>query len=298
MLLLDEPDAHLHVILQKQIYDRLRSIAVERRCQLIIATHSEILIDGTSPDQILSFYQEPHLLVDDTERDQVREAIKRLQAVDLMLADQSPAVLYLGGETDFNLLRAWADVLEHPTNDWFQKQPFWHANRGRNPAEAKGHFFAIRAIRPDLGGLLLLDGDNRGLPDHELRADGLVIERWTRYEAENYLIHPVALLRFIRQRVGPLFADAAERYLKDEVPPAAYRDPLSTHDYLTNTPASKSLLPGLFAAASDRLRKPEYFLIAEQMHPDEVAAEVKNKLDSIAGAFGDCCEASEHAHGN
>jgi len=286
VLLLDEPDAHLHVILQKQIYDRLRSIAAKRKCQLIIATHSEILIDGTSPDQVLSFYREPHLLLDDTERDQVREAIKRLPAVDLMLADQSPAVLYLEGESDFNLLRAWAKVLDHPTSEWFQKRPFWHANQGRNPAEAKGHFFAIRAIREDLGGLLLLDGDNRSLPDRELRADGLVIERWSRYEAENYLIHPEALIRFVRQRVGPLFADAADKYLRDEMPPAAYRDPLSDHDYLTNTPASKSLLPGLFAAASDKLRKPEYYLIAEQMHSDEIHPEVKHKLDTIAQAFG------------
>jgi predicted ATPase len=286
VLLLDEPDAHLHVILQKQIYDQLRSIAAERRCQLIIATHSEVLIDGTSPDQILSFYREPHLLIHDTERDQVREAIKRLPAVDLMLADQSPAVLYLEGESDFNLLRAWARALDHPTGEWFQKQPFWHANQGRNPAEAKGHFFAIRAIRPDLVGMLLLDGDNRGLPDRELGADGLVIERWARYEAENYLINPNALLRFVQQRVGPLFADAAEKHLKDEVPPAAYRDPLSDHDYLTNTPAAKSLLPGFFAAATDRLRKPEYYLIAEQMRPDEVHPEVRTKLDSIAAAFG------------
>jgi hypothetical protein len=286
VLLLDEPDAHLHVILQKQVYDRLRSIAAKRKCQLIIATHSEILIDGTSPDQILSFYREPHVLVDDAERTQVRDAIKRLPAVDLMLADQSPAVLYLEGESDFNLLRAWAKVLDHPTCEWFEKRPFWHANQGRNPAEAKGHFFAIRAIREDLGGLLLLDGDNRGLPDRELRADGLVIERWSRYEAENYLIHPEALIRFIRQRVGPMFADAADKYLRDEMPPAAYRDPLSDHDYLTNTPASKSLLPGLFAAASDKLRKPEYYLIAEQMHGDEIHPEVKQKLDAIAEAFG------------
>lgn len=56
ILLLDEPDAHLHVILQKQVYDRLREIARHRGCQLLIATHSEVLVDSTSPDQILSFF--------------------------------------------------------------------------------------------------------------------------------------------------------------------------------------------------------------------------------------------------
>ena len=38
VFLLDEPDAHLHVILQRQIYDRLRTVASRRECQLIIAT--------------------------------------------------------------------------------------------------------------------------------------------------------------------------------------------------------------------------------------------------------------------
>ncbi|MDP2935520.1 MAG: AAA family ATPase, partial [Dehalococcoidia bacterium] len=33
ILLLDEPDAHLHVILQKEIYDLLRRIAAKRECQ-------------------------------------------------------------------------------------------------------------------------------------------------------------------------------------------------------------------------------------------------------------------------
>ena len=282
VLLLDEPDAHLHVILQKQIYDRLRLIASERKCQLIVATHSEILIDGTNPEQILSFYRDPHLLLNDTERDQIREAIKRLPAMDIMLAEEAGGVLYVEGESDFNLLRAWAKILKHPMYDWMTQTPFWHSNQGRNPAEAKGHFFALRAIREDISGYLLLDGDNRDRPDHDLMADGLTIQRWKRYEVENYLLQPEALLRFITDQSGPLFADAARRYLQDKLSPAAYRDPLSDDDYLTNTPASKTLLPGLFAAASMNIKKTEFYRIAEQMQPEEIHPEVKAILDGIA----------------
>lgn len=286
VLLLDEPDAHLHVILQKQIYDRLRLIASERKCQLVIATHSEILIDGTSPDQILSFYRAPHLLLDDTERDQIREAIKRLPATDIMLAEEAGGVLYVESESDFNLLRAWARVLQHSLHEWMIRNPFWHSNQGRNPAEAKGHFFALRAIRKDISGILLLDGDNRGIKDHDLSADGLTIRRWKRYDVENYLIHPGALLRFISKRVGELFEEPARKYMQDEMPPAAYRDPLSDHDYLVRTPASKTLLPGLFAAASMSLKKVEYYLVAEQMEAREVHPEVRTSLDAIASTLG------------
>jgi predicted ATP-dependent endonuclease of OLD family len=43
VLLLDEPDAHLHVILQRQVYDLLRKVAQARRCHLLISTHSEVI---------------------------------------------------------------------------------------------------------------------------------------------------------------------------------------------------------------------------------------------------------------
>jgi predicted ATPase len=294
LLLLDEPDAHLHVILQKQIYDMLRSIAAKRRCQLVVATHSEVLIDGTSPERILSFYGAPHQLLQDRQRDQVREAMKRLTAMDILLAESSEGILYLEGETDFNLLRAWAKVLKHPLYEkWFTVSPFWHSNQGRNPREAKAHFFALRAIKPNIRGYLLLDGDNRNLPDHEVSADGLGLEigRWVRYEAESYLVHPEVLKRFLEPRVGgELFAAKCRQFLDDELPAAVLRDPLKDHDYLNRTPASKTLLPGALQAAGDPLSKDEYYLIAEQMERGEIAPEITEKLDRIAAALGVVCD--------
>ena len=288
LLLLDEPDAHLHVILQKQIYDMLRSIAAKRRCQLVVATHSEVLIDDTSPERILSFYGTPHQLLQGTQRDQVREALKRLTAMDILLAESSKGVLYLEGETDFNLLRAWAKVLKHPLYDkWFTHSPFWHSNQGRNPAEAKAHFFALRAIKPNILGYLLLDGDNRNLPDRDVIADGLEIGRWVRYEAESYLVHPEVLKRFLEPRVGgELFAAKCRQFLEDELPGAVLRAPLDEHDYLNRTPASKTLLPGALQAAGDSLSKDGYYLIAEQMKRSEIAPEIEEKLDKIAAALG------------
>ena len=287
VLLLDEPDAHLHIVLQKQIYDMLRRVARERDCQLIIATHAEVLIDSTSPEQILSFYGEPHLLVSDVDRDQVREGLKRLTATDILMAEQSPGVLYLEDQTDFDLLKAWARVLDHRLALWFNSNPFWHANQGRHAGEARGHFFALRAVRPDrrVRGLLLLDGDNRGLPSHDVEAEGLEVLRWRRYEVESYLIHPAPLTRFVESKVDPLFTWKPAKYLQDQLPPAVHRDPLGDHEFLRSTPASKTLLPGLFKEANLPLAKSDYYLIAEQMKSKEIPGEVVKKLDAIAKAF-------------
>ncbi len=286
VLLLDEPDAHQHIVLQKQIYDTLRRIAAQRHCQLIIASHSEVVIDNTSPDLILSFFDKPHRIVSDVDRQQVREALKRLPAGDLLLAERSNGVLYVEGQTDFDLLRGWADALGHPLRRWFKDSAFWHSNQGRHPGEARGHFFALKAIRPGMRGVLVLDGDNRELPDREVGADGLNVERWSRYEAESYLLHPESLVRFVGARTLPLLAGAAEAYLKDQMPPAVYRDPLQPHIFFSVTPASKTILPGFFKAADIKVPKQEYYLVAEQMTSKEIPDEVRQKLDTIAAVFG------------
>lgn len=287
MLLLDEPDAHLHVILQKQIFDRLRQAASLRACQLIVATHSEVILEATSPNRIISFFgPKPHVLLEDIKRDQVREALRRLTALELLLAEQSDHVLYVEDESDFNLLRAWARVSGHRLKDWFEKKPFVHPIRGRNPREARAHFFALRAIRGCLRAYLLLDGDNRGLSEREVGADGLVIGRWQRYEAESYLIHQEVIRRFAESRTMPLLADKYVQYLRDELPPAIIRDPVGLHEMLEALPASKTLLPKTLAAANLDVPKRDYFLSAEMMRREELPPEVEVKLDEIASAFG------------
>lgn len=281
LILLDEPDAHLHVILQKELYDLLRSLCNARRSQLLIATHSEVLIESTSPHSILSFYREPHKLSENTERDSLREALKRVTTFDLLAAEDAKGVLYVEDVTDFELLKAWAMVLEHPLCDWFEGTPFWQNNRGRSPKEARAHFFAMRSVADNLKGLLLLDGDNRQLPDHEVEGDNLTILRWKRYEVESYLLHPDALQRFLEREVGGLMSIQGMDYLRQQMPPAFFENPLAISPVLQAEPASKKLLPEVLQRAGASTRKSEYFLIAKQMLPSELPDEISQKLGQI-----------------
>ena len=45
VLLIDEPDAHLEILRQKQVYVLLREIAARNESQVVLVTHSEVLID-------------------------------------------------------------------------------------------------------------------------------------------------------------------------------------------------------------------------------------------------------------
>ena len=290
IFLIDEPDAHLHVILQKKVYDHLRKVAQERQCQIVIATHSEVIIDNTPPEKIISFYDRPHLLIHDAERAQVREALKLLSPMDALQAN-GKKVLYVEDNSDFSILRAWARILKHPLAKWFsnpESNPFYYPIKGNSPKIAKNHFFALQAIESNISGVLLLDGDNRDVDDHDISADGLKIIRWNRYEIENYLVHPTLIKRFLEQKnVNPLFVIMAEKEMKNILPPVVVQSPLDDHEYLQSTKASKNILPKIFSAAGLTMGKQEYYMLAEEMEQGEIHHEVKERLDDILAHWGE-----------
>lgn len=131
VILLDEPDAHQHIILQKQVYDLVRMIARRHGGQVIIATHSEVILDATEPTRVLGFIGDaPALLTHRTERDRLREALKRLTTTDLLLGREIGAVLYVEGESDERILGEWSRKLDHPAKAFFER-PFVHWLGGR-----------------------------------------------------------------------------------------------------------------------------------------------------------------------
>jgi len=216
--------------------------------------------------------------------------MKRLTTQDLLLAEQRRQVLYCEGESDFKILEAWARVTNHPASKFFET-PFFHSNEGRNPREARAHLFALRAIHPDLQGLLLLDGDNRDFPEHEIEAQGLSIHRWTRYEIENYLLVPSAIHRFLARESADLFstkaAENAIAYLRTQLPPQTFESPLIDNATVVAVRASKDILPQMFEAAGGPLEKADYFLLAKAMVPGEIHPEIMKVLDAIGDLIGD-----------
>ena len=52
VIFIDEPDAHLHVSLQEKVYRDLRDRARRQGWQLIIATHSQPLINQANPEDV------------------------------------------------------------------------------------------------------------------------------------------------------------------------------------------------------------------------------------------------------
>jgi hypothetical protein len=75
VLLLDEPDAHLEILRQRQIYQILTSTADSQGCQVIAASHSEVLLnEAADRDIVVAFVGKPHRI--DDRRSQVLKSLR------------------------------------------------------------------------------------------------------------------------------------------------------------------------------------------------------------------------------
>ena len=113
VMLLDEPDAHLHMILQDAIYHELRSTAARHGSQLIVATHSEVVINTVEPRELVVTLSQPRLVADNQERSRLISSLRVLSNADVTQALVVRGILYVEDYTDINILRAWAETLQH-----------------------------------------------------------------------------------------------------------------------------------------------------------------------------------------
>ena len=299
-LLLDEPDAHLHFILQREVFAHLRAVAAERACQLIVATHAEALLDDTEPTAILSFFRKPHRLQTRRQVQALRAALHRLSSTDLLQADHIGAILYVEDESDARLLGEWANLLAHPSERFFKFPYIYPMGGSGGLGEAKNHFSALRVAFPEIRGLCLLDRDLGVGPEAQDFPNGLQLLRWRRYEIENYLLNPNVLKRYLGQDYYLMPPSSPDQLALPVIPAEvterdqAYvdrefaRQGLAGLDYLSDEIQilrdlkASELLVSILGKTWRRTAKRDLNLVARVMQPDEIHPEVVEKLDSIA----------------
>ena len=94
VLLLDEPDAHLEILRQREVYQLLTTLTREMDSQLIIATHSEVILNEAGDQGIaIAFVGQPHRINNHNQRSHVVEALKNVGFEYYHLAEQTGLAL-------------------------------------------------------------------------------------------------------------------------------------------------------------------------------------------------------------
>jgi energy-coupling factor transporter ATP-binding protein EcfA2 len=294
VLLLDEPDAHLEILRQRQIYQILTETADKQGCQVIAASHSEVLLnEAADRDIVVAFVGKPHRI--DDRGAQVLKSLRAIGFDQYYQAEQRGWVLYAEGSTDLAILQSFAKLLDHRAQAVLE-QPFVHyvANQ---PNKARDHFRGLMEAKPDLAGIAIYDSIPQVLDEN-----GPLCElKWRQREIENYLCFPETLLayaEYVDGEPGPLFEhdlrnrqrSAMQEAIGEVV--AALRTLGKPDPFGPEVKASDEFLGPVFQKYFEKLGmrnlmlKTDYHILAHLVPRDRIDPEIGEKLDRIVEIAG------------
>ena len=294
VLLLDEPDAHLEILRQRDAYRSLTRAARETGGQVIVATHSQVLLnEAAGNDVVIAFVGQPHRM--GSRSDQVRKSLSLIGWDQYHQAEQTGWILYTEDSTDLDILRAFARRLDHGPAMEALKKPFAKAVSDQ-PRQVRAHFHGLKEAFPELRGVGLFDKLGQ-----KPRNGGITFMMWRKREIENYLCSRATLAAFARdsaeaQSQGPMFRQGSqdamsaaiervESALGDLGKPSPWEGDLKVSDEFL-VPLFKSYFAQL--GLYNTMPKREFHRLVDYVPVAEIDDEVREKLDTISGvASGD-----------
>ncbi|MEK6674062.1 MAG: AAA family ATPase [Planctomycetota bacterium] len=288
ILLLDEPDAHLEILRQQQIYEVLTDIAEKQGSQIIAASHSEVVVNLAADRHVLvAFVGKPHRIIN--RGSQVLKALRDIGFDQYYLAEEVGWVLYLEDSTDLGILQSFARTLGHEAQNYLER-PFFQRVATNLPQRARDHFFGLKEAKGDLVGIAIFDR-----LDKELQVGTALMElMWRRREIENYFCCEEVLLAYVQHDIPDDLFGQADRKNRDQAMREAITDvkgALATlgkpDPWSPDIKASDEFLEPVFKTFFKKLslpltlRKSDYHVLAGLVPKDQIDPEVVEKLDAI-----------------
>lgn len=313
-LLVDEPDAHLEILRQKQVYEILKHVAEENGCQVIIATHSEVILDDAVDTNLtLLLHGEA---VNLAKQQDMKNALRMFGIEHYYKAKVHPRILYIEGSTDIEMLRELANKMNHAAaqellegklncyytqNDEAEDSLENRLDRAAGSyGNFKAHFHTIKRYVPELKGCAIFDSDGKTRPDEV--ENEFVISYWKNYELENYFISPEVLCEFAEdyfRNIGPLFhptdfSEIVDKCLLEEVFGNDIQQLKEYHAASTGLKRTllKSVKMSAFAEKVFKiyaentkqpvmLNKGQFYKLVQYVPEAELSSEITEKLDLL-----------------
>jgi len=316
ILLIDEPDAHLEILRQKQVYEILRHVAEDNGSQVVIATHSEVILDDAVDTNLTMLLNGE--AVNLAGQQDMKNALRSFGIDHYYKARVHPRILYVEGSTDVEMLRALAEKLDHPAKEILGEKLNCYYTRDVVPVDSfenridraggaygnyRAHFHTVKRFVPGLRGIGVFDSDDARRED-ELDGE-LPVLYWQHYELENYFISPDVLVRYVEARLGEqgelfqgplldIFREVvSERLLEDVFDGDSHQ--LAEFDAASSALQRTLLQAHKMSAFAEKvfrrfgekchepplLNKGEFFRLVEYVSPNEIPKEVSERLDVL-----------------
>lgn len=302
VLLLDEPDAHLHSSLQSLLMEKLENICEENSKQILMVSHSSELIKAIDYQKVLHVENsKAEYLKNNEEKVLVLEGLgsKYFPLLDSMIEHKK--VLLVENASDTRTLKV---LCEKQGKEWPRNLVEWVTNKKHK--ERKTLIIELnQKITQETGSHITayslrdLDDNNYSTTNARLHDNGqnvqmddsgrntiMMYRTLRRREIENYLIIPDAISRYItgncRNPDIPKDVDSVRNYLTNEhglVVPDTYR----LSDRASNTEALfikdvKPVLDGINSHFRVKFDKEEYI---NSINADEICDDIITVIDEI-----------------
>ncbi len=275
VLLLDEPDAHLHPSLQDQLLESLRALSETGQKQVLLATHSTELLRNAEPGDILHVGRgSGSYLEKESQKVGLLAGMGTDYAPRVDGAKKSKRILFVEGKSDVPILKVLASKLAIAWPDaWVE----WKSTQGQK--ERRQLYLALKEEIPELRVLSLRDRDDEpaetvgpDLVDNAIPADPeFNPRRWRRRYIESYLIWPPAI-----SAASGLSEEEVREYLMN-------RHGIAVGDHFTDSDAphalmdirGKEVLKAVGSAAILGQFDVSAIDVANELDPDAIPVDIK-----------------------
>jgi energy-coupling factor transporter ATP-binding protein EcfA2 len=280
ILLLDEPDAHLHNSLQNGLIEKLRELSIDLNKQVLIATHSTDVVKSLPCDIILHVNESIKYLTLERQKVKVLSGLGTEYFPKIERLQKHKRVLFVENNSDAELLKDWSKNLEV---DWPDNIVIWpfannHKERKQLYSHLKDEIKGIKCLSLVDRDNSLYEGTSKNL--HENYSDIIEGEndfrfrKWRRWEIENYLISPTAI-----SRVAKCSEEDVKQFIRDNFGIDIHSNHIQSDKIPAISPLfeeGKPIIEGI--CSKYKMKKNE---IAKEMKKNEIFEDVKTIIEEI-----------------